>query len=88
MGDPVHYLTCYAVVPLTDCRMTSTAPTRDAVVGSMQLPSGPHRPGDRLGPTSGGSIGSQGMWDPVYYFALCSAVPAIHWHMAECYVAL
>ena len=63
----VGYLVCYAVVPLTDCRMTSTAPTRDAVVGGMQLPSGPHRPGDHLGPTSGGSTGSQGMGDPVHY---------------------
>ena len=33
------YLVCYAVVPPPDCRMTSTAPTRDAVLGSMQLPS-------------------------------------------------
>ena len=47
--------------------------------------SGPHRPGDPLGPTSGGSIGSQGMGDPVYLFTSCSAVPAIQGHMAECY---
>ena len=39
MVAPVHYLTCYVVVPLTDCRMTSTTPTWEAVVGSMQLPS-------------------------------------------------
>ena len=31
---------------------------------------GPDRPGDRLGPTSGGSIGSQGMGDPVHGLAL------------------
>ena len=31
-GIPLLGLTCYAVVPLTDCRMTSAAPTRDAVV--------------------------------------------------------
>ena len=88
MEDPVHYLTRYAVVPLADCRMTSTAPTRDAVVGSMRLPSGPHRPGDRLGPTSGGSIGSQGMGDLVHHLVLCAAVPAIHCGMAVRYGAL
>ena len=38
MGDPVYLFVSYAVVPPTDCRMTSTAPTRDAVLGSMQLP--------------------------------------------------
>ena len=36
---------------------------------------GPHRPGYHMGPTSGGSIGSQGMGDPVYLLVLCAAVP-------------
>ena len=51
-------------------------------------PSGPDRPRDRLGPTSGGSIGSQGMGDPVYLFVLCSAVPAVHSDMPVWYGAL
>ena len=78
----VGYLVCYAVVPPTDCRMTSTAPTRDAVVGGMQLPSGPHRPGDRLGPTSGGSIGSQGMWDPHLLLAVSAMCHSAERHVA------
>ena len=34
MWDAVHRLTCYVIVPATDEGMSSTAPTRDAVVGS------------------------------------------------------
>ena len=37
----------------------------------------PDRPGDRLGPTSGGSIGSQGWWDTSYRLTFCSAVPCL-----------
>ena len=33
--DAVHHLTCYGVVPTTDGGMSSTAPTRDAVVGGL-----------------------------------------------------
>ena len=36
------------------------------LAGPHLTPSGPHRPGDRLGPTSGGSIGIQGMGDLVH----------------------
>ena len=51
----------YAVVPVIDGRMTSTGLHVGTVVGGVELaPSGPDRPGDRLGPTSGGAIGSQG----------------------------
>ena len=50
--------------------------------------SGPHRPGDRLGPTSGGSIGSQGWEDLVHHLVLCAAVPSIHCGMAEGYGTL
>ena len=32
--DHVYRLTCYAIVPATDDGVSSTAPTRDAVVGS------------------------------------------------------
>jgi hypothetical protein len=65
--------------------MTSTAPTRDAVVGGMQLPSGAHRPGDPLGPTSGGSIGSQGMGDPVHYFTSTDVrMTSTALHVAQC----
>ncbi len=35
MVDPVHYLACYAVVPLTDCRMTSTGLHVGTVVGGV-----------------------------------------------------
>ena len=41
-----------------------------------------------MGPTYGGAIGSQGMGDPVYLFALCSAVPAVHSDMGVCHGAL
>ena len=41
-----------------------------------------------MGPTSGGSIGSQGMGDPVYLLALCTAVPAVHSDMPAWYGAL
>ena len=34
-------------------------------------------PGYHMGPTSGGSIGSQGMWDHVPGLTSCSAVPCI-----------
>ena len=36
--------------------------------------SGPHRPGDRLGPTYGGTIGYRGMVDPVPGFASCTVL--------------
>ena len=49
---------------------------------------GPHRPGYHMGPTSGGSIGSQGMGDPVYLLAFCTAVPAVHSDMPAWYGAL
>ncbi len=52
---------------------------------SRQASTGPHRPGYHMGPTSGGSIGSQGMGDPVYLFVLYAVVPAIQGHRAECY---
>ena len=86
MGDPVYLLAFYAVV---DYRMTNTGLHVATMVGGVELaPSGPDRPGDRLGPTSGGSIGSQGWWDTSYLLAFCSAVPAIQGHRAECYGAL
>ena len=34
MWDAVHPLVGYAIVPATDVGMSSTAPTRDAVLGS------------------------------------------------------
>ncbi len=37
-----------------------------SIVLYLLASSGPDRPGDRLGPTSGGSIGSQGWWDTSY----------------------
>ena len=35
MWDAVHPLVGYAIVPATDGGMSSTAPTRDAVVGGL-----------------------------------------------------
>ncbi len=59
----VGYLVCYAVVPAIQGH-------RAECYGHCSVPdltcSGPHRLGDPLGPTSGGSIGSQGMGDLVH----------------------
>ena len=90
MGDLVHHFTCCPAVlplmPLTAGRHVAQASS--SVLDPTGPPQDPHRPGDRLGPTSGGSIGSQGMGDLVHHFALCAAVPAIHCVMALWYGAL
>ena len=71
MGDPVYLLAFYAVVPAIQGH-------RAECYGHCSVPdltsTGPHRPGYHMGPTSGGSIGSQGMGDPVYLLAFYAVV--------------
>ena len=74
MGDPVYLFVSCSAVPAVHSDM---AVCYGALYCIPLVSSGPDRPGDRLGPTYGGSIGPQGMEDTSYpSWSLLATLPA------------